>query len=358
MAVLAPSPTTAAQAAPPPPLRGRPLDEVLAGVHTRADLAYPDAVLPLARLRATEAGAIDVPGVGALALTDWSRAQLARMLGVRWQRWFDEALVSPAERADEINRRLSRHPAEMKIRSRRHAAGEVGVGDGTLRAFVGAQYTPIDDARVFDRLARVLGPRAESFRFVRQTLTDRTSQYVALSPEDVDLSANGKPDPHRHGFLIVNSEVGARALGLVEYLFRLICTNGMVIAEAARRLFYRVHRKTEDESLDRDLAYAIALLPERWSASADAMRAARRHLVEEPEQTLRQLLAGDPASKPYTEAALAAYRQEPEPTRFGLVQAVTRAAQQVAPEARLSLETLAGRIAADGADAASSEAAS
>ncbi len=334
VAALAPSPR--------PSLFTVAFPEVLSDVHHRAALAYPDQVLPLARLRATDAGTIEVPGVGALALSEWSRSQIGRLLGLRWARWFDPALCAPAEQAEEINRRLSRHPAEVKIRARRYASGEVGVGDGILRAFVGPGYTPIDDVRVFARLARVLGPRTDSFSFVRETLTDRTSVYVAVSPDDIDLSGNGHPDLHRHGFAIVNSEVGARALGIVEYLYRLICSNGLAIVEKSRRLFYRVHRRTEDESIDRDLAYAIALLPERWSASADAMRAARHHLVEEPEQTLRSILAGDPDARPHTEAVLAAYRKEPESTRFGLVQAITRAAQEVGAEDRLALETLAG----------------
>lgn len=334
---------------PRPSVLEVPFPAVLSDVRARAALAYPDAVLPLGRLRATETGLVEVPQVGQLALTDWSRGQLSRLLGLRWQRWFDPTLCSPAEQAEEINRRLSRHSGELKIRASRYPAGTPAVGDGILRAFVGEKYTPIDDVRVFERLERVLGPRAESFRFVRETLTDRTSQYVAVTPDDVDLSNNGKPDLHRHGFLIVNSEVGARALAIAEYLFRIVCTNGLIIMSASRRLFYRVHRKTEDESIDRDLAYALALLPERWSASASALRAVRRHLVEEPEQMLRQVLAESPDTKPYTEAVLVAFRKEPEATRFGLVQAITRAAQSVGAEDRLALEMLAGRLVGDNA---------
>lgn len=105
--------------APVSPNRGRSFDEIREEATARRDLAYPDAVLPAARLRATADGRLDVPGVGELTLTEWSRGQLSRMLGIRWERWFDETLVSPEERADEINRRLQRQKGDWKIRARR-----------------------------------------------------------------------------------------------------------------------------------------------------------------------------------------------------------------------------------------------
>ncbi len=112
----------------------------------------------------------------------------------------------------------------------------------------------------------------------------------------------------------------------------------------AEKLFYRVHRKTEDESLDRDMAYAFSLLPERWARSTGLLRQARHESIAEPERMLRLTVSTQPDTKAYTEAVLAAYRQEPEPTRFGLVQAITRAAQNAGPESRLALETLAGSL--------------
>jgi hypothetical protein len=49
-----------------------------------------------------------VPGGPELRMNDWARKQLARMLGLRWDRWFQSA--SGEERAEEVNRRFSAHP--------------------------------------------------------------------------------------------------------------------------------------------------------------------------------------------------------------------------------------------------------
>lgn len=335
----------ASQSLVPTHRTSRSFDVVREEVNARASLFFADQVLPLVRLTATETGELDVPMIGTVSLTPWSRTQLARMLGIRWDRWFSDALVSPAERADEINRRLSRHDGTWKLRTRRYAPGEEGPGDGVLRAFVGPQYEAIDDARLFDRFASVLGSRVAEYRFVRVEHTDRSAHYVALSDREIDIG-DGRPDPHRGGFLLWNSEVGAGAVGLLEYVWRLVCTNGLVALTPGRKLFRRIHRRTTDESLERDLSHGLAALPERIERATNALRVARMQYVMEPESTLRSFLAEHPDASPHTEAVIAAFGEEPEPTRFGLAQAITLAAQRLDADRRLVLETLAGQFIA------------
>jgi hypothetical protein len=320
----------------------RTLDQVREEVAVRSSFAFPDVTLPLSALHVTEEGLFEVPEVGALDLTPWSRAQLSRMLGIRWDRWFS-SIVSPRERKEELERRLSRLDGDWKIRSRRHLPDESGAGNGVVRAFLGATYTAIDDERVIERLTRVLRGRSDSFRFLRTDVTDRSSYYVAVNMDEVDLG-NGQPDYHWNGFVIVNSEVGHCALSLLEYLVRLVCANGLVVFGHGQKIFHRIHRATEDESLDRDLAYAFTRLPDHWSDTTHALRSARADVIEQPETYLTTLLTDDPTVRPHTEGVLAAWRTEPDPTRFGLIQALTRTAQALAPDERFLLERFAGRL--------------
>src|SRR5450759_423814 len=237
-------------------------DEVFDKVTSQADLALPDQVLPLSRLRATDDGFIEAPSLGQLSLTTWSRRQLANLLGIRWDRWFASDLVAPADRAEEINRRFQSSTATLKIRARRRAPDEPAAAGAVLRAFVSPTYAPIDDLPVFETLRRVLPGQLDGFRFVRFDLTPQSSQYAVVSLTEVDLGVRG-PDHHRNGFLIANSEVGARSLSILTWIWRLVCTNGMVAA--ASQLFRMIHRRRKDEVLDGRLAEAFKLLPEKWS---------------------------------------------------------------------------------------------
>lgn len=320
------------------------LKQVTDEIQARASLNYPDTLVPLPQVQITDQGLVQVPSLGTLSLNSWSRTQLSRMLGIRWDKWFSP-LVPASKRKEEIEYRLSKEDREWKIRARRYAPEEQGQGDGILRAFLSPGYQDLDDTRVFSRLSLVLNHHAHDLRFIRHEVTDEHSYYVALDRTIVDMGTNG-PDVHYNGFIIVNSEVGASALSLFEYLWRLVCQNGLIMLTQGEKLFRKVHRHQEDESIDRDLAYALALLPQRWKNSEKLVRRAKWLPVEKPEDTLRSLLADDPEVKPYVEAVVESYQAEPEPSHFGLIQAMTRTAQNLAPEERFLVERFAGRVLA------------
>jgi hypothetical protein len=318
-------------------------DEVFDKVASQADLALPDQVLPLSRLRATDDGFIHAPGLGQLSLTTWSRRQLANLMGIRWDRWFASDLVVPADRAEEINRRFRASENAWKIRARRWAPEEPAAGDAVLRAFVSPTYAPIDDLPVFETLRRVLPGEVDGFRFVRLDLTPQSSQYAVVSLAEVDLGVRG-PDRHRNGFLIANSEVGARSLSILTWIWRLVCTNGMVAA--ASQLFRMIHRRRKEGFIDGRIAEAFKLLPEKWERAASTLRRARQDTVEDPGAALQVLLESNPQLRPMSQAVYDAFEAEPEPNRFGIVQALTRAAQRFTPEQRLMMEEFAGQVAA------------
>ena len=318
-------------------------DEVFDKVASQADLALPDQVLPLSRLRATDDGFIHAPGLGQLSLTTWSRRQLANLMGIRWDRWFASDLVVPADRAEEINRRFRASENAWKIRARRWAPAAPAAGDAVLRAFVSPTYAPIDDLPVFETLRRVLPGEVDGFRFVRLDLTPQSSQYAVVSLAEVDLGVRG-PDRHRNGFLIANSEVGARSLSILTWIWRLVCTNGMVAA--ASQLFRMIHRRRKEGFIDGRIAEAFKLLPEKWERAASTLRRARQDTVEDPGAALQVLLESNPQLRPMSQAVYDAFEAEPEPNRFGIVQALTRAAQRFTPEQRLMMEEFAGQVAA------------
>lgn len=336
-------PTVSPQVLSHPRLNERTFEEVHTKVTAMSDLALPDQVLPLSHLQATFDGHIEAPGLGQLSLTVWSRRQLANLLGIRWDKWFASELVAPADRAEEINRRFQRSGDTWKIRARRFATDEPVSGNAVLRAFVSPTYAPIDDLQVLETLGRVLAGQLDGLRFVRMDMTPQSSQYAVVSLAEVDLGVN-RPDHHRNGFLIANSEVGARSLSILTWIWRLVCTNGMVAP--ASQLFRMIHRRRKDESLDGRLAHAFQLLPEKWNRTEAILRRTREDTLEDPRAALQVLLETTPNLRPMSHAVYEAFEEEPESSRFGIIQALTRAAQKFAPEQRLMMEEIAGEVAA------------
>ena len=212
-----------------------------------------------------------------------------------------------------------------------------------LRAFVSPTYAPIDDLYVFEALRGVLGGRVQELCFVRLDVTDESSQYAAVNREDVDLGI-AEPDHHRNGFIVANSETGSRSLTLVVWIWRLICTNGLVATDS--NVFRMVHRRRKDGVIEERLGRAVRLLPEYWQRTGRMLRNARQDPVADPQDALEALVAAHPQLRPVSDSVYEAYEQDPEPNRFGLIQAITRAAQGLRPEDRLTVEEFAGRIAA------------
>jgi hypothetical protein len=336
-------PTVSPQVLSHPRVNERTFEEAHAKVTAMSDLALPDQVLSLSHLHATFDGHIEAPGVGQLSLTVWSRRQLANLLGIRWDKWFASELVAPADRAEEINRRFQRSGDTLKIRSRRFAPDEPAKGNAVLRAFVSPTYAPIDDHQVFETLGRVLTGQLDDLRFVRMDTTPQSSQYAVVSLVEVDLGVN-RPDHHRNGFLIANSEVGARSLSILTWIWRLVCTNGLVAPAA--QLFRMIHRRRKDESLDGRLAGAFKLLPGKWQRAEAILRRTRQDALEDPGAALQVLLETTPNLRPMSQAVYGAFEEDPEPNRFGIIQALTRAARRFAPEQRLMMEEIAGDVAA------------
>jgi hypothetical protein len=322
-------------------LKGRSFATVYEAVMARADAMLPDRVVHVADLKMNPAGHIVVPGGSELRMNPWARKQISSLIGVRWDRWFSSA--SGEERAEEVTRRFSRIPGQLKVRAWKD---DDGVADGIARAFLSPNFTPIDDARIFTSMNTMLRGLVEEYRFTSVEFTDSTTHYTAVHTEAFDLDG----DRLHPGFHLKNSDVGASALSLDDYAMRLVCMNGLMVRVGGKRSLYRTHRSIENEALDAALVVAIARLPQRWQVSFEWMRVAKSMTVSHPDDEVAAIL-GDSAEVPKAllEEAQRVVLRDGDNSRFGVVQAITLTAHQANkdPNVRFAMETLAGQYLAE-----------
>ncbi|MDB4928253.1 MAG: hypothetical protein JWM10_737 [Myxococcaceae bacterium] len=323
---------------PPPPtaVRGRSFADVYQDVMHRSGEMLPDQVVHVADLRMTPAGNITLPGALCYRLNPHARRGLASMLGLRWDRWFQSA--SGEERAEEVNRRFQRTPGEKKIRA---WADRDGQADGVARAFLAPTFTPIDDARIFERMNTMMRGLLDEYRFSSVVFTDSTTHYTAVHVEAFDLDG----ELLHPGFHLRNSEVGASALSLDDHWMRLVCLNGLMVRVGGKRSLYRTHRAIEDDQLAAALVIAVGRLPERWAAAFAWMQSAKRTPVPHPDDAVAAIL-GDSAEVPKAllEEAQRVVLRDGDLSRFGVVQAITLVAHETNkdPDVRFAMERLAG----------------
>lgn len=329
------------------PRSPRTLPELLAMFEEAEERENPDVVLSLNALTVNERGLVEVPRQGAFDFTDWSRRQCASLLGLKWDRWFENA--SGAERSEELNRRLRRATSSVRLRTSRPGEGVSDIdphASGVLRAFVSPGYSAVRDSVLARRLVTALAGNEDEFRLTRWNLTDRTATYVVRLGHAYRKGGAGNVGDVWGGVLVRNSGVGFASLLLTLHLTRLVCLNGMVAPLPDATLMRRRHRGIEEGNVAKLLDAKLHDLPGRLLEGQRRLERAEQVGVDDIEGTLRVFLVEAKLPQRLLPPILAAYAKEPLPTAFGISQAVTLAAQALPPEERLDLEEAAGRYLA------------
>jgi hypothetical protein len=324
-----------------PPATPQTLPELVSRLTAIEGRENPDVVVERKALRMTSAGFLEVPSLtGEFALTDWARASLASMLGIRWHRYAENA--SDIELADEVNRRLARAAGEVRVRSTRDAGDFTA--HGTIRAFVSPGYTSVADSRLAWMLGELLASE-EQVKVERFHVTDMTTTYALSLGSPLNPKRGSEVGDVQASILIQNSGVGYASLFLSLSLLRLICLNGMTIQDGASAR--RAHRGLDDARLRSLLGTSLGNIGSRVRAAADNLvLATERPLRMSVEDVVTRLLIAAHLPKRLLPEIQAAYDQEPHPSVFGVSQALTAAARTQTPELRVELENLAGRYLA------------
>lgn len=339
-------------------------------------LNIPDITLELTKLRIanTKEPALDIPGRGTLLLTNWARSQLGTLLGVRWDKWFKYA--DPREVQEEIQKRFRKMGGSQKLRMRRYAKGEAnGKFEGYVRAVLGPNYAPIDDERIFDRMSKTYRRQLSEISFIKDHYnkdgkwSNDHCSYYSMITEPVNLGPLDRAHPNQDvrriydlaeregklpdadwvypGLQLRNSEVGYTAVVIDEFVFRLVCLNGATVCIMNKNLMYRQHRKVENEDIDEQLGNVLTGLPNRWQIVEQRMKQLAAIVVSDPLDTLEKQLLRMKASKQIIDGAKEAFKLEPLPNMYGVMQAITRSAQTYDDmDRRYEVESLGGQLLA------------
>lgn len=357
-------------------------DTVREEVQTMADLNYDDVVIDLEKIRVVPDKSndkkpnifLEVPSIGQLRMTPWSERQLGSILGIRWNKWFDPNHIPTEEVQEELIRRFSRTREKSKIRARRFPKKAVGRNqcDGIVRAILSPTYSPIDDVRVFDRLKARFNGQMKDLGFMHHLgstfYNDRASHFSMIA-DPIDMGPIDRKHPNKNvrdiydiaekeselperdwvyaGLHFRNSEVGYTAVTIDSTCFRLVCLNGCIISINDGRLLYRMHRGISDEAIDELLDSTFRKMPAAWEANRKRMLALRDTVLEDPEAEILKFMNKKKATKTFTDQVKVAFEAEPLPARYGVLQAITRAAQaELDMDKRFELEELAGQYLA------------
>jgi len=258
---------------------------------------------------------------------------------------------SPRLLADNVNHWFKNKPENRMIRTL----------DGGMRAFLSDRYQRIENEEIAQTVLPILLEQ-DGVNIVSSEITE-TRMYIKAVFSKVEGEIK-KGDLVQAGVVISNSEVGMGAVKIEPLVYRLVCTNGMIRQDAkfsAHHLGGRVsvgeamYEMLTDETIKADDKAILLKIRDvvrgsfnmvTFQQSIDKMRGATEQKLEgNPVEAVRVLAKAYQINEREEAGILRHLIEGADLSRYGLLNAVTRASQDVESYDRATeLEGLGGVI--------------
>ena len=173
-----------------------------------------------------------------LGVNDVAHRQIGSTLGIPAKYYDKMRAEAPELLSANVNGWFNVDPSTRMVRTL----------DGTARAFLSDRYRRIDNYEIAEAVLPIIADIKDA-RIESCEVTDERMYIKVVNPR---LETEVTPgDVVQSGILITNSEVGMGSMSVQPLVYRLVCTNGMVVNDAATRRYHigRGNEAGEDYSL-------------------------------------------------------------------------------------------------------------
>lgn len=296
-------------------------------------------------------------------LNPWSGGQLAIYSEIP-KPYFDRLnSENPSLLASNINHGLYRQ-SSIARKAGKQENRMLRTLDGKVRGLLSSRYRILDAHDMLESVLPVMMDKG--MEVVSSEVTERRLFIKALSP---NLKAEVKKgDVVQYGLVVSTSDVGAGSVRVEPLIYRLVCANGM-ISNTAIRKFHVGKNQAEDDIREllsdrtRELTDAAfwasvrdvvlgSMAPHNFEKQVDLLRVAANEEIKNfdlprvVELTMNATKISGERKKNSIIASLASGNEGAGLTRWGLINAFTRAAQDesLGYEDSIDMERAAGQI--------------
>ena len=157
-------------------------------------------------------------------------------------KYYDLMLAeNPELLAQNVNSWFNKNPEERMVRTL----------DGTARAFLSKKYRRIDNIKIAEAVLPIIADMPDA-KVESCEVTDERLYIKVVNPRLTTEVVPG--DIVQSGIMITNSEVGLGSMTIQPLIYRLVCSNGMVVNDAKTRKYHvgRGNQAAEDFTLYSD----------------------------------------------------------------------------------------------------------
>lgn len=203
------------------------------------------------------------------------------------------------------------------------------------RAFLSGQYVVYNNAQITETVQGLLGQTAV---WVKTFILEETNMLLKIVTEDILIPRDGL----KAVVMIGNSEVGLGSASIEPFVFRKSCTNDLVITQ--EKSFRHSHIHLNAAELNRRMAEEISHSFQMASSLLEAFLKTKEEPVHDPVETIRRPAAQRKLSQKFTNEVISSFQVKPDPSRFGMINAFTSAAQKLGTLQRIEVERFAGSL--------------
>ena len=211
--------------------------------------------------------------------------------------------------------------------------------NGRIRGVLSGSYSVYDAPEILQTVAEVFNPNEFKLKgsFINEErLHLRLIENTMLDIEGEDLFA---------GITLDSSDVGRAGLSVRFFIWKQVCTNGLVIAKSEAKLFRQKHIGITHEDFAAGLNEGLQTFYELKEKITEQIKATAEIPVKEDiEDLLKEIKdatnLSDESATEVIEYMVAKY----DKTQWGLINGITEVAQKFTLERRIELETIAGNM--------------
>jgi Domain of unknown function (DUF932) len=272
-------------------------------------------------------------GVETMPATAHAHAQMASKLSIPKVYYDRMKSQSPHLLADNVNHWLEQRQSETSlIRTLR----------GQMRAFLSNRYRIVDNHDILEMVIPELAEMGSGIKIVSCQVTEE-KMYLKVINENLE-AAISVGDPVQAGFILSNGEIGNSSISVEPFIYRLVCTNGLIIKDHRQRKNH-AGRATENADLYagdtlkaiddafklkiRDLVRSAISITTFQEAVAD-MRGAKSNLITgSPVKAVDLTAKAIGLTESESGSVLNHLIRAGDLSQFGMLNAVTRTAEDV-----------------------------
>lgn len=211
--------------------------------------------------------------------------------------------------------------------------------DGKIRGVLSGSYSVYDAPEILNSVAEVFSPnefRLKGSFINEERLHLRLIENEMLNIDGEDLFA---------GITLDSSDVGRSGLSVRFFIWKQVCTNGLVIAKSSANLFRQKHIGITHEDFAAGLKEGLETFYQLKDKIVESIKATAQIPVKEDiEDLLEEIKETTKLSDESAMEVIDLMKVKYTNTRWGMINGITEVAQKYTLERRIELETIAGNM--------------